>query len=391
MALPLLHLVREQSLQALPILNSAEDLLSLDDDCIWTDTQNENYILGLSQATLFPRRCIEAPLLDPGFAAPHRQRIRYHDNANLLVGNGGTLYPDSLFRSAFQSACLTHLGEGLWCLAPPAEPVQLPGTWLYAELFCRHFGHALVDMPARLWPLLAGPDLGWDRLGVIGFGLHHLDDQQDEWQQSHRELLESYGVAMEQVVVANRPVRCERLLVPRRISPFLDSGGRLYNQVMQNAGQRLLGNADRRSEPTQRIFLSRSRLPQGRRSMDPDDALRLDDLFASHGFRVFHPQELPLAEQVAVMQQVSHVAGCVGSQMHLMAFCGRPGLKAFRIAPSSFNTPTDAAIVAGIPGSIRHHVIPSDETAATRHASGSWRLLGRDWLELGDAIALWLA
>jgi capsular polysaccharide biosynthesis protein len=99
---------------------------------------------------------------------------------------------------------------------------------------------------------------------------------------------------------------------------------------MRQAGERI----SRDPGPHRKVWLSRSGLKDDLRA-HPSLAL-LDDIFAAHGFEVIHPQDLPLAKQISLMQGATHIAGPVGSQTHLCAFATTPGVRLLTVGPGYF-------------------------------------------------------
>lgn len=71
------------------------------------------------------------------------------------------------------------------------------------------------------------------------------------------------------------------------------------------------------------VYLSRSRFKGARKLLNE---ICVERLFEERGFKVVHPESLPIEQQIAIVAQATHVAGCYGSQMHLSFFM-REGAK----------------------------------------------------------------
>ena len=90
---------------------------------------------------------------------------------------------------------------------------------------------------------------------------------------------------------------------------------------------------DRGSES--RVYLSRSRFHAGNhgpgrvRTDEAQDA-RLDAVFTDAGFRVVHPETLPITEQIELVRGVRVLAGLSGSALHLSAFA-EPGTRVLTV------------------------------------------------------------
>jgi len=76
-----------------------------------------------------------------------------------------------------------------------------------------------------------------------------------------------------------------------------------------------------------KLYVSRSRLDSARIIGEEI----VEEMFAAEGYRVIHPQTLPLAEQVALFNAATSVAGFIGSAMHNIVF-SRGGIEVTCIA-----------------------------------------------------------
>lgn len=90
-----------------------------------------------------------------------------------------------------------------------------------------------------------------------------------------------------------------------------------FKRMCERIADRALGSTDAISE--QPVYLSRSRLgPQSSRALIGED--RLERLFEREGFRIVHPQSLPIAEQIAVVNQHKWIVAPTGSACHTRLF-----------------------------------------------------------------------
>ena len=220
----------------------------------------------------------------------------------------------------------------------PERAPRLDGTWVYAGHWAHHFGHFLVEVLTTLWP---ERDPAWR--GIVahrpfrgpvvpppsGPGPQATDLR--AWQ---RDLLALAGYAdLEVRVVRHRAARVDRLVVPGRPvvikSWAAPAAARLWGRVSDAVDER--GDHER-------VFLSRTafhaavddeRRLRRDRSDDEWDA-HLDRQFAAAGFRVVHPETLPVAEQVALVRGARVLAGSAGSALHLAAFAA-PGTQVLEI------------------------------------------------------------
>ncbi|HET9422063.1 MAG TPA: glycosyltransferase family 61 protein [Nocardioides sp.] len=229
----------------------------------------------------------------------------------------------------------------------PADPEQvrvsrrakrLRGTWLYAGHWSTHFGHFLLETLPNLWPdpdeyaaglggVIAHRQIrGSIHPGADRIRLHRPD--LPSWQQQLMDLV-GYGAA-DVHVIHGHPLRVERLLVPSRPVVLKRRAGPAAVQVWRRISEAV---GDRGS--ASRVYLSRSRFHagdhgRGRARTDEAQDARLDAAFSDAGFRVVHPETLPITEQIELVRGADVVAGLSGSALHLSAFA-EPGTRVLTV------------------------------------------------------------
>lgn len=385
-----------RTLDDLPRVSGLEALLAAERDSIWLldapgEGQREGqdappgeigdrpYILCLRDACVLTGVALQAPDLPPGrHPLPAGMKGA---GKQVVVTADGHLLPDSFTRNRQVPQGLAHV-EGDW-IARFAED-RLPrraGTHLFAEMIHGHFGHALVDGMARLWPF-AVPELaaGLADVPVTGIGLGRVRGPSAGWSPYVRGLLEGAGIDPARCSAYGPPARYERLLIPRRITPLGGAAGPAYLRLMRQVGDRFVSQAGRAARPprTGRVFLSRSRLEGASRFMGRAVEDRLDALFAAHGFEVVHPQEMPLGAQIALVRGATEIAGCIGSALHLAVFGMPPGARLFRLRPSYFDLGVDEEVMRGLGGRIEDFVVEAAREPGVPINDGRWSLDAQD-------------
>ncbi|MBV1780717.1 glycosyltransferase family 61 protein [Paeniglutamicibacter sp. ABSL32-1] len=175
---------------------------------------------------------------------------------------------------------------------------RLSGRWLYAGNWMGQFGHFITETLTTMWP----------RLPFDGIICHPFifGSAIEPWQvELVRRLgfdvpimVARQGCVVDELVVAQRPFILNDSVSPQAVG--------VWNRVASQ------GNHSRN------VFLSRSKLLKDPRRVDGDN--RLDDLMASKGFDIVHPQELSLNEQLATVADAGILSGVSGSALHLSAF-----------------------------------------------------------------------
>jgi capsular polysaccharide biosynthesis protein len=186
----------------------------------------------------------------------------------------------------------------------PADLPRLEGRYLHLEnVMPRHFGHALTETVSRFWAWEPGlRALVFDETGEL-----------PGWQ---RDLFEAAGI--DDVRVATGPVRVETLVGctpmfsrPSYVHPDLRA---TYDAV----GAALQDRATLADLPA-RVFFTRR---PGKRSCR--NAAEVEAVFTAAGYVVVHPEDHPLADQMAMVRAAESIGGFAGSGMFHLGFAGRP-------------------------------------------------------------------
>ncbi|PZF81016.1 glycosyltransferase 61 family protein [Jiangella anatolica] len=212
---------------------------------------------------------------------------------------GGSLVTESLRAGGYGGDHVTP-ADPPYCDEPAAD--RLRGRWLYGGHWMVRFGHFVTETLTTLWPV------GQEVDGLV----FHRFIWPTELLDYHLDLVRRSGWDVP-IRVAARTTRVDELVVPDR--PY--HPGRRTSAESVAVWDRVAVAAP----PGPPVFLSRSRLPKDRRRSEGDELL--DGELERLGFLVLHPQELPIAEQLAAVAAAPILAGLAGSALHLSAFAPR--------------------------------------------------------------------
>lgn len=212
------------------------------------------------------------------------------------------------------------------------EALHLPGRTYFGGQLGHVFGHVLLETLARFWRDLDYASYDQVVLYPIGQPAREIVVPELTLQ-----VLALVGVRRERVHVVQRrlvrfdlidvvpsPIRLVKTVDPRMLAVF----DRIANAVDPVVVAR----------DAPRIYLSRSRLADGRRATNESE---IEAMMTARGFAVIHPQQLPLLEQIALARRAEIIAGCDGSALHIAAFA-RPGTRL--LALDSRPTPNQVLI-----------------------------------------------
>ncbi len=186
------------------------------------------------------------------------------------------------------------------------------GKWLYGGRFDTRFGHFLVETIARLWAL---DHLPFDVEGVVfmqGSAARAVRPKRRVASMAHLFGL-IQDVPKPEIII--RPVTFETLVVPPQGcgSGELGAGCPEFRHFMRS---RFSATPD--PHGSKRLYMSRSALDAA-----PGQVLFERDIetaLAAQGYRIFHPQDHDIAEQIAQIRAADHIVGVEGSAFHLVSY-----------------------------------------------------------------------
>jgi capsular polysaccharide biosynthesis protein/SAM-dependent methyltransferase len=267
-------------------------------------------------------------------------------------------------------------GEGAYTLPidlDEADCIDVDTAFFMGHPISGHFGHFIGDCLSRMHAWQHCREL----FGDVKIILDHITKDDTRFRDK---LLAGVGVKPEDIIFAQGPVRCRKLLfaspafgVSRYASP---TSAMLWQQIRDAL-------AGFRAQDGERIYLSRS--AQSVRKLTNEGAV--EDLFKSFGFSIVHTEELPIEEQILIVSNAQLVAGPAGAAMFNLAFQKR--LKsALILVPETFVSNAEWLLLAGARPSLYYHFGLRDMPAgAPVSGSDAWRI---DLSQLASEVASWL-
>jgi hypothetical protein len=361
-------------------------------ECPGGEMPSKPFMLHIHGAQVFPAQVMRRPFGRPSNSTlPHNL---IYGPGNLVLTGDNELTAESLTHRNLVPGRLSHVGNRRWTASLPKfrQIEDVPHVLL--DLCSAHFGHALLDTPARLWWLTEEGFSRASRPRLVGFREHGLSRDPAQWPEFLRDILTALDIVPEEIWFPDDAVEFRSLYVPRRISPFGPGGvGAPYFRTMRHIGDRIVQNSEtgRRDKLSEsRAYLSRRKLKTDLRFILDDGEARLEEIFSARGFAIVHTQEHSLADQIQMIRSARHVAGAVGSQLHLLVFCQQIGTKLFKIAPSFFNYNIDVLIVEGIGGTVRTHVVPAEKGRFLEKSESPWRISEQEFGKIETQVDAWL-
>lgn len=171
-----------------------------------------------------------------------------------------------------------------------------------------HFGHALLEWPARLWWRIANQAAG-SRIRVA-FAIRGMTHEHPLV-----ELLLRAGLSRDDILFIERPTRFSKIIVPdQALYPSghisLDGSRTVYDHMRDSVS----------ASDVKKVYLTRSQLPPMPRIQTLNEDV-VEREFERRGFTIVAPEKLKLQDQIALLAGADEVATTGGTLSHLVAFC----------------------------------------------------------------------
>ena len=277
----------------------------------------------LDRAAVFTEEC----LARFGYVTHNDLRVRAVRDAAVTPRSYG---PDRGYTGAVYDAAGALIGESLRFNQGdinPVDPQSLPigvrdvasrrALGIYAGPLFPILGHFLFETLARLWPLALLSGDGGEPADILVHDWPGLDLPAFFDNPLYRELLSTLGVTPGRIVLADRPLAYETLLVADPASRYHVDLNVQMEHLLLFMRRTLLGT-DAPPLTGDRLYLSRSRWGSNRRIANEP---AIDEAMAARGYKIVYPETLAPADLVSALAGASIVVSFDGSHAHLAAFC----------------------------------------------------------------------
>jgi len=261
----------------------------------------------------------------------HYDRLRAVDGVSLTIRPGEVvclLGPSGCGKSTVLriAAGLEELQQGRVLMdervvadgAGALPPEQRGGTWLtgrtlYLGAFMNHYGHFITESLSRYWKQDSG---AFDHVVAYPFMHNHGSILVEDF---HRHLAGLLDVPIDRMAILRSQTVFDEIVVPEQLWTYNVQVNAHMRAVYGRISTRHAGRGT-----SGRIFLSRA--PSGRLA----NALAVEEMFASFGFRIVYPERVAIADQLSLYANCEILASLSGSGMHNCLFA-RPGLMTIEV------------------------------------------------------------
>ncbi|WP_299614166.1 FkbM family methyltransferase [uncultured Tateyamaria sp.] len=193
---------------------------------------------------------------------------------------------------------------------PNRIPPKLNGRWIWGGVLYNNFAHFVAESLGRLWAL----DTVQGHVDGMLFAPRRSGDKND-LKAFHTNMFDLFGVDVP-IKILDAPRQVDQLIVPGQGFGLgeIISGTPSYRRFVQN-------NFAKTVEPegSERLYISRSKLSIHKGGLLGE--ARIEEKLRAEGYDIFHPEEHPLAVQIARYKAAKEVIACEGSALHVLAFC----------------------------------------------------------------------
>ncbi|PAE26332.1 MULTISPECIES: glycosyltransferase 61 family protein [Bacillaceae] len=164
------------------------------------------------------------------------------------------------------------------------------------------FGHFLLEVISRLWIT--------KYIDVKNVKFIMNSEDRKSWQ---LDLLKPFGISLKQIIYLDKPIVCERLHIP--VQSFCL---RKYTSTFAYKTWKTIGDYYDRGTGFEKIYVSRSKLKNQRRVLLNEKSV--ERIFSLNGYKIIHPEELKVSEQINLFRNAKVIAGTSGSGMYNSVF-----------------------------------------------------------------------
>lgn len=249
--------------------------------------------------------------------------------------------------------------------APVIEPARVAAAGgidapcVYLGQYFGHFGHFLLESLPRAWYLKDA-----DPATLL---LFHAGSENVTLTPFAAAILEALDIDPSRIRFANRDKIVSRLILPA--SQFWQgikaSPGMCV--FFDHVREKMMSRRTTASPTPRKVYFTRRSLgaakgPGKPRAVIPNEE-EAEIFFRKQGYEILRPETLPLAEQVAVVANATHVAGPSGSALHLMLFNANPQARLIELRTKRA---ANQLLISAIRGNAAFHIWSTRDSSPER-------------------------
>ena len=197
---------------------------------------------------------------------------------------------------------------------------EIDETYIYLGCIYKCWGHYITDGLSKAWYLLTD-EYKNKYSGRVKIAVSFIGNNVVSIPSQLLELYELLGVNTQDIIVVSEPTKIRELIVPDN-SLFFHNGSRHFTKEYRNVINAITNSVEPiKSRKYEKVYLSRTRFTKGNADFGEKS---LENVFRLLGYKVMHPQEHSVREQIAMFKTAKSFVSTTGSLGHNSVFCN-PG------------------------------------------------------------------
>ncbi len=195
----------------------------------------------------------------------------------------------------------------------------LSGRSIYLGHIMTHYGHFILETLSTFHPLIE--DNAYDY-----FVFHAFDRQIDTHQlpQFIVEAFQSFGISLEKIIIVDRLLQFESLLVSKRLVKLNHSIQADMLDVYKHLSESLfIQNHNRENKRQLKLYLSRVKNSHKSINRAILNEIVIEELLKQRGFTIVYLESLSIRKQLEILNQAELIVGFSGSALHNCVFLRR--------------------------------------------------------------------
>lgn len=212
-----------------------------------------------------------------------------------------------------------HVEHNRWHYQLTTKDIKTPIPYfdyevVYMGPLINFFGHVLLDVLSRGYAFLGTKDKNMKYVFIN-------DQSYDKPADFFYEFFRLLGMDKKNIIILGTSAQFKNVFIPEQGFCIAAYASKEYmsaiGQIKKNAA---------RTESFEKIYVSRSAL----KSQKTFGEEKIEKIFEKNGYKIIHPETLPLAQQISLIGNCKSLAGVAGTALHLAVFM-KPGGEVIQI------------------------------------------------------------
>ncbi len=189
----------------------------------------------------------------------------------------------------------------------PNDISYLDGEYIFGGVIIHLFGHVITDTLVRLWYVVKNKRENQKIIFV---------STTSKIPSSFWMLMELLGIEKEQIIIADKIYKAQRLIVPDQSFMLYGYYTDEFLTVYRTIGEKALKGATGNKKYAKKIYLTRTMLSK----KDCFNEEYFVNFYKKRGYEIIAPETYPFDEQIRILANAQEVVSTLGTLTHLILF-----------------------------------------------------------------------